>query len=84
MNKCVWNIKLMDILVVIDDEDEENLNCGDLDHGVKGFEVVETHLLTNTWGDKMSFVIVDVAIRMSFKAVHPLVVKYMHVRVRKD
>lgn len=38
----------MDILVVIDDEDEENLNCGDLDHGVKGFEVVETHLLTNT------------------------------------
>lgn len=33
----------MDILVVIDDEDEENLNCGDLDHGVKGFEVVETH-----------------------------------------
>lgn len=77
-------MKLMNILIAADDEGKEDANCGDLDDGAEGFEVVEPNLLTNALGDKASFVVINGTVKIGFEVIHPLSADDMHMQVKRN
>lgn len=75
---------MMNILVLVGGENNENTYCGDLDDRVKGFEVVKSHLLTDTLGDKVSFIVINCAIVVNFELIHPFAVENVHMRLMRN
>lgn len=69
----------MNILILVDSEGKENVYHGCLDDKAEHFEVVKLNLLIDALSNKMSFVIVNGAIKFSFELVHPFVGKNMYM-----
>ena len=71
MEKRIRDVQLTNLPIFDDGEREEKPNCRDFDYGNKGFMVVDTSFLMETFGDQASFESINMCIRRQFSLVYP-------------